>query len=139
MTRRPPLTRSIGTAERHLQALLRSRLAGAGLAFPDWVVLTHLHTGQGVPEVSLTAALTAGKVVEAAAVGARVQGLAGRRLIARGEAGWRLTEAGRATFLPLRAAVAGLTEELESGIPEADIATTHRVLTLLAERAAARA
>ena len=35
----PPLTQSVGSAERSMRALLERHLQGAGLSFPAWTIL----------------------------------------------------------------------------------------------------
>jgi len=142
MSSLPPLTRSIGQAERALRALLGEVLEPAGLSFPEWVALTSLGAGP-MSRGELIRRLVAGRVAEAPVAGAALDDLSARGLIAPVGEGQRAgalarTPAGEAVHRPLGQAVSALTVALYGDLPPDDLDVAHRTLTEIARRAGAR-
>jgi len=152
MTKTPALTRDIGRAERAMRALLEGLLDGAGLSFCEWTVLVFLDGAGPLARGELVRRQVDGRVAAEAKARAAVDGLLSRGLLApneraRGAGGPygdsgapRLapTAAGEAAYRPVRRVVSRVTDELFSGLPEADLEATRRTLEEVARRADAR-
>ncbi|APH72538.1 MarR family winged helix-turn-helix transcriptional regulator [Aquibium oceanicum] len=136
----PPLTRAIGATERTLRDLLDSRLATAGLSFPEWTVLVFLQSGAPMPVPGLLAQLAAGRIAAGAEANSLLARMAAAGLLAvRGEERSetvRLTARGLETARPLLDEVGAITRGLEEGLDAADLAATRRTLAAIAHRAA---
>ena len=74
-------------------------------------------------------------VVHAAAAGLAEQGLISRDPQGGGAARVALTAPGAAGFGQIQDAIGQVTARLYGGLPEADLATAHRVLATVTERA----
>ena len=134
----------IGQAQRATSAILGVVLAEHGTTFERWVVLNALATRAFPPERSklvpgLAGALATGPAaVEAMLDQAEAAGLVrivSARGVVPGAVRVELTAAGRAQHGMLRSDIDHMTEELYSGIPEADLAAAHRVLAEVSWRA----
>lgn len=132
----PPLTRSIGSAERSMRALLDRELAHEGLSFSQWTALvftsaTPLSTQQ------IAQRQLAGHVVanESEAQAAVTDLLARDALSENAEGVLQHSERGHALFLGVSAAVERITSALYGDLPQADLETTHRTLLEVSARA----
>ncbi len=134
----------IGQAQRATAALFGVVLAEHDTTFDQWVVLNALATGALPPERArlvpgLAGALATGPAaVEALLDQAEAAGLARIVSAPGGDPGAvrvELTSAGQALHGMLRLALDHVADELYSGIPEADLAATHRVLVEVTWRA----
>jgi hypothetical protein len=148
----PPLTRDIGQAERAMGALLEPLLDEAGLSFAEWTVLVFLDGAGPLTPDELVRRQVDGRIAPEASARTAVERLLSRGLLApahgahgASEAGGdgedpRLapTAAGEAVFLPVRRAVARVTEGLYGDLPPADLDATHRTLAEVTRRAIAR-
>ncbi len=136
----PPLTRAIGATERTLRDLLDSRLATAGLSFPEWTVLVFLQSGAPQPVPGLLAQLAAGRIAADAEANGVLARMAAAGLLAVGgeerSETVRLTARGLETARPLLDEVGAITRGLEEGLDAADLAATRRTLAAIAQRAA---
>jgi DNA-binding MarR family transcriptional regulator len=134
----------IGQAQRATSAVLGTVLAEHGTSFDRWVLLNALATGAFPPERArlvpgLAAALATGPAAveaiiddgEAAGLARIVSAPGGEPAAVRVE----LTAAGRERHRTLRSAIDRVAEELYAGIPEHDLAATHRVLDEVTRRA----
>ena len=132
----PPLTRTIGATERTLRDLLDSRLATAGLSFPEWTVLVFLQSGAQMPVPGLLAQLAAGRIAAGAEADSLLARMAAAGLLAVRSETVRLTARGLETARPLLDEVGAITRDLEEGLDAADLAATRRTLAAIAHRAA---
>ena len=130
----------IGQAEHATRAVLDRLLARTGTPFRGWVMLNQLAAAGGaLAEDDLTARITHGlKIGEDAvrAVGAELarQGLISRAPTAEGTQ-VALTPAGTASVEQIQGAISQVTQRLYGGLPESELATAHRVLATVTERA----
>lgn len=132
----PPLTRSVGSAERSMRALLEQKLQGANLSFAEWAALAFtnaapLRSGEVVQRQ------TAGHVIADAAGGQEsIDSLVHAGLIAKSQ-GDVLThsEIGKTVFARLSGEIEGITRNLYGDLPIEDLEATHRTLTEIAKRA----
>jgi DNA-binding MarR family transcriptional regulator len=127
------LTRTIGTTERTLQALLHNRLSAHGLSFPEWVILTQT-VGDLTREAMLTA-LRKGRVAEQQSAEIVLAAAESRGLVTEHSGVMRLTPAGGELFAAAKAAVGAATAQLFEGIGETEIALVREVLEQLTHRA----
>jgi DNA-binding MarR family transcriptional regulator len=139
MTSAPTLTgQDIGQAERATRALLDELLVDTGLRFDEWVIVNLLANHDGAPERAAIEALVArGLHIERESARGLIDDLIGRGLVAPigRDARITLTRAGRARFRSVRAGIDRITQRLYGGISADDLATTHRVLAAVTERA----
>lgn len=132
----PPLTRSIGSAERSMRALLEQKLQSANLSFAEWTALAFtsaapLKSGEVVQRQ------IAGHVIADATSGHEsIDGLVRAGLIAKSQ-GDVLThsEEGKTVFARLSAEVEGITRSLYGDLPIEDLEITHLTLTEITKRA----
>lgn len=134
----------IGQAQRATSAVLGVVLTEHGTTFDRWVVLNALATGAFPPGRArlvpgLAGALATGPAaIEALLDQAEAAGLVRIVSAPGGDPGAvrvELTAAGRAQHGTLRSDIDHMTEELYSGIPDADLAAAHRVLVEVTWRA----
>jgi hypothetical protein len=143
MTDTPTLTgQDIAEAQGAVRGLLDKVLAGSGATGNEWVTFRVL-TGRG-PWTSTDTlrdylASQPQLDLDAQSAGSLVNGLQVRGLItsnALGDGGQvQLTAEGTALFASLGRAVAEVTGQLYAGIDRDDLATAHRVLVQVTERA----
>lgn len=153
MTTTPLLTgRDIGQAESALRALLDRVLDSAGLSYLDWTVLSIVGAAGTLARSELMRRQSDAIKIEAAAAAStvdhlRVSGLLDRvdgaraGIAAPGEADderLTLSESGTAVYGALRQRVNGITSDLWSDLPRADLEITHRTLVAITSRANAR-
>lgn len=136
MTKQPPITRVIGTAERHLQALLARELNAAGLSFGEWTVLTFLSAGP-LAAGEVKRRLAAGQIAVGAAGAKLLERMTERQLIEPNDGVLSATAAGQQCVSPVRDRVGQIVGTLLDGVDADDLAATTRTLNLLAERAGA--
>jgi hypothetical protein len=139
MSPTPPLPPIIGRTEKAFGALMGRVLARTGGTFHDWVVL-NLTAGNGEPidRSKLIVGLTDALQIDETAAEAAINELTSGGLLAVSAAVVSLSDAGRERYLGIRAAIDEITASLNADIPADDLATTHRVLTTLSERASAQ-
>ncbi len=139
MTGIPPLTQSIGQAENALRAVLDSLLARTGTTFVQWVTLNMLaRSGTAVPQDQLLRQISGALKLDVPAVLTTLGELATLGLVSTppgDPARIELTALGDAQFQSLRQSIDSVTERLYGDLPMDDLATTHRVLGIVAERA----
>jgi DNA-binding MarR family transcriptional regulator len=130
----------IGQTERALGALMRPVLDRLGATFHQWVALAVTTTNGGtIDRGDLTAYITDALQIDDATVDAAIAELAAAGVLETStESVVALNEAGRKRYDELRTAVGANTVPLFADIPDADLATARRVLTTVAERAAAQ-
>jgi|SRR5215470_19168297 len=137
VTTYPTLTpQVIGQAEKTLNAILDRLLAGPGLTEAQWITLTLTARGAG-PGDQLVTRVAHGLKVDAAQARAHVAELAAARLVQDDGDGSpvRLTTAGERVYGQIRAGVAEVTGRLWGDLPEADLATAGRILSIITDRA----
>ena len=134
----------IGQAQRATSAILAIVLAEHDTTGEEWAVLDALGTRASPPErARLVAALAGASATRTAAVEAVIDDAEAAGLVRiTGAPGCdpdavqvELTAVGRALHGLLREAIDHMARELYSGIPEADLAATHRVLAEVTLRA----
>jgi DNA-binding MarR family transcriptional regulator len=139
MTTAPTLTgQDIGQAERATRALLDELLVATGLRFDEWVIINLLATHDGAPERAAIESLMArGLHIPPENARDLIDEVVRRGLVVPIGRDTRitLTRAGRARFRSVRAGIDRITERLYGGISADDLATTHRVLAAVTERA----
>ncbi len=132
----PPLTQSVGSAERSMRALLERYLQDAGLSFPAWTALVFTNASP----------LTVDQIAQRQISGHVVSSINGARLeidrliqaglIKASESGaLSHTDKGSALFNELSGKVKDITQSLYGDLPGADLEATHRTLLEIAKRA----
>jgi hypothetical protein len=138
---RPTLNgQDIGQAEHATRAVLDRLLARTGTQFHGWVIINLLAAGGGaLGEDELTDRITHGLKISEDAVHAAAAELAWQGLISReptaGGTQVALTPAGTTRFEQIQGGIGQVTQRLYGGLPESDLATAHRVLATVTERA----
>jgi DNA-binding MarR family transcriptional regulator len=128
--------REIGQAERALQGLLSGVLEGTPLVSAEhWVALTAVANEAEPASTARVAEVMRRResVVSATLADLRAAGLL------TDDAGWSPTASGRALHDDVSTKIEALRERINDGLDPQDVAVTQRVLTLVAERAAALA
>jgi DNA-binding MarR family transcriptional regulator len=133
----PPLTQFIGRTERTLRPLMDRVLARTGGTFPQWVALNFTAVnGDSIDRGPLIAGITTALQIDEPAAEATIAELGHEGLLETAPGSpVALSDAGRQRYAAIRAAIDQTTAPLFADIPEADLATTQRVLTTIAERA----
>jgi hypothetical protein len=132
----PPLTRSVGSAERAMRALLERELARENLSFAQWTALVF----------TSTSALSVAKIAQRQIAGHVVTGesetqtaiellLGSGVLSGTPDEGLQHTEKGRGLFKSLSESIEQITNSLYGDLPPADLEATHRTLLEVASRA----
>jgi len=132
----PPLTRSVGSAERAMRALLEHMLASKHLSFAQWTALVFTSFAP-LSTAEIVQRQLAGHVVgnEPEARQA-VEDLIGLSLLTGDpDKLLRHTEEGRDLFASLSKSVEQITGILFGDLPQADLEATHRTLLEIATRA----
>jgi DNA-binding MarR family transcriptional regulator len=132
----PPLTQSVGSAERSMRALLEQKLQEAGLSFPAWTVLVFINASPLSFE-QVTQKQISGHVVSGTADTRRaVDNLIDAGLITANESAMLThTEKGSILFMELSGKIKEITQALYGDLPSADLEATHRTLIEIAKRA----
>jgi hypothetical protein len=131
----PPLnTQVIGQAESALGALLEPLLAGTGITFQQWLVLTVTAASGGrTDRGQLVARISGARKVDGTLVESAIAELAAAGL-ATATGPLALTDAGQNVYERVRGAIDELNAELFAFPPE-DLATAGRVLSIVTARA----
>ena len=132
----PPLTRSIGTAERSLRALLERELEHEGLSFPQWTALVFTSAAplsfKEIAQRQLAGHVVSGEPESQAAV----NDLITRAVLSKNaEGALQHSDRGHALFLGISAAVERITNTLYGDLPQADLEAAHRTLIEISARA----
>ena len=135
MSSYPPLnTQVIGQAESALGALLEPLLAGAGITFQQWLVLTVTAASGGrTDRGQLVARIAGARKIDPAEVESAIAELAAGGL-ATSTGPLALTGSGQDVYQRIRGAIEELNAELFA-FPSEDLATAGRVLSIVTERA----
>jgi hypothetical protein len=125
----PPITRSLGAAERSLRALLERELAKRSLRFAEWTALVFTASAPLEPEEVARRQIAGHIVPEASASVASVERLLTDGLMSRDPEGkLQQTERGQQVFKELSAAIETITQAAYGHIPHGDLDATHRTL-----------
>ena len=142
MTHTPTLTgQDIGQAEKATRAVLDRLLAETRTEFHGWVILNVLGTnGSTLDQNELMGRVVHGLKIDEPTVHAALAELVDHGLISRtpfAETGPQITlmPAGTARFHQVREGIGQITQRLYGGLPTEDLATAHRVLATVTERA----
>lgn len=139
MSDTPTLTgQDIGQAERATRALLDRVLADVQTTFHQSVVLNLTANALAPPEVeALVTRMAQGLKVDPSSARSAIDELiTGALASSSGEpASLALTPAGEARFATIRRGIDQIAERLYGDLPPEDLATTHRILAIVTERA----
>jgi DNA-binding MarR family transcriptional regulator len=142
MTHLPTLTgQDIGQAENATRAVLNRLLTDTGTGFHGWVILNLLGTNDSTLDRNdLVARVVHGLKIDESAVHAALAELIGDGLVGptpTGTSGAQitLTPAGSTRFQQITDGIRQITHRLYGGLPAEDLATAHRVLATVTERA----
>jgi DNA-binding MarR family transcriptional regulator len=127
----------IGQAHKATNAVLERLLADTGMSFVDWVTMNAIATSEPVvTEDAITQRVAFGLKVDEASVGSAMDELIAAGLLARtSDSTVELTSAGRQRYQRVRAGIDELSARFYGDVPAADLATAHRVLALVTDRA----
>ena len=132
----PPLSRTLGPAERALRALLDRELARERLSFPEWTALVFTRSSPLTSDEIARRQLAGYVVADASEAHEAVAALIRAGLLARDtDARLSQTEQGRRVFADISEAVERVTEALWGDLPVADLEATHRTLAEVTARA----
>ena len=132
----PPLTQSVGSAERSMRALLERHLQDAGLSFPAWTVLVFTNTSPLSIEQVVQRQISGHVVSGADKSRQAIEQLINTGLITANASGMLTpTEKGSILFKDLSSKVKDITQALYGDLPGADLEATHRTLLEIARRA----
>ncbi|MGH9288609.1 MAG: MarR family winged helix-turn-helix transcriptional regulator [Acidimicrobiales bacterium] len=139
MSQTPTLTgQDIGQAERATRAVLDALLAETGTTFHQWVILNVMAGAASPVELDpLVQRLTHGlKIDRPTALGA-IDEVVAKGLVSRsgGPVRLALTPAGDTRFRAVRHGIDQITHRLYDDLPPEDLATAHRILAIVTERA----
>lgn len=138
MTDTPTLNgQIIGQAERATRAVLDVLLAETGTDFVEWVTLNVLHgSGASADASDLVARVGSGLKIDGSVALESLRSLIALGLVAGSASGSiELTDAGRSRHEQIRAGIATISSRLYRDLPQDDLATAGRVLTLITARA----
>jgi hypothetical protein len=135
----PPLTRSVGSAERSMRALLERKLQGANLSFLEWTTLvfssaSHLSSEQVVQQqIGSRVAADAAEAHSAisALVAAGFMAIDSDNMLVK-------TGKGAGLFATLSHEIEEIALTLYGDLPIADLEATHRTLMEITKRASHR-
>src|SRR5260370_3459341 len=135
-TTAPLLTPQIvGQAENAHKPFLVRILAPTGTTMSQWVALTMTAAAGGAVEAEQLAAQIAGALkVDPVAARDTIAELVAKRLLADEASRVGFTEAGRARYGEIRAAVDAIIATVYGDIPTEDLVTAGRVLTVITAR-----
>lgn len=137
-TTAPPLNPQVlGLAENAHRAVLNRILAGTGLSYPRWAVLTVTAVaGDIVDRDQVVGRVTSALKAEVDEVLKSIDWLATSGLLETVPGrGLRLTESGRVGYSEIRRRIDEVMGRVYRGVPAEDLATAGRVLTLVTQRA----
>jgi hypothetical protein len=132
-------TQIIGQTEKALNAILDRQLAGTGLTEPQWVALTlTVASGWTVARDQLIGRVAGALKVGEAEARARVTELAAAQLLEAPDGDGSLvkvTDPGQLVHGQIRTVVTQITQRLWGDLPDEDLATAGRVLSIVLARA----
>jgi hypothetical protein len=132
----PPLTQSVGSAERSMRALLERHLQDAGLSFAAWTALVFTNAATLTLEQVAQRQISGHVVSGADEARQAIEKLTEAGLIAANENDiLTQTDKGSALFKELSGKIKNLTQTLYGDLPSADLEATHRTLLEIAKRA----
>lgn len=136
MSETPTLTgQDIGQAEKATRSVLDRLLAETGTEFHGWVILNLLASnGSALHQDELTNSVVHGLKITQSEVHAALDLLVGQELVSRTPE-VTLTPTGTARAQQIREDIGRITQRLYGGLPTEDLATAHRVLAAVTERA----
>jgi len=133
---RPPIGLQLTRVSKAVSRAFDDALAAAGGSVPVWLVLLSLKTQHWQNQRELAAAVG----IQEATLTHHLNAMAGQGLLTRERDPSnrrihqvRLTEAGEAAFLRLRAAAVGFDERLRAGLSDAEVTDLDRLLARLAD------
>jgi hypothetical protein len=131
----PPLsTQVIGQTESALGALLEPLLAGTGITFHQWLVLTvTAASGASIDRGQLITRISVARKLDGATVETAIAELTAAGLVTA-DGPVALTDVGRTRYHRIRGALEEITARLFDFPPE-DLATVGRVLSIVTSRA----
>lgn len=132
----PPLTQSIGSAERSMRALLEQNIQEAKLSFPAWTALVFINASPLTFD-QIAQRQISGRIVPSAADSRReIDGLIDTGLVSVDDRDV-LTHTGKGSvlFAQLSGKVKDITQALYGDLPSMDLETTHRTLLEITKRA----
>ena len=132
----PPLTQSVGSAERSMRALLERHLQDAGLSFPAWTILVFTNASPLSVDQIAQRQISGHVVSNINEARLEVDHLMQVGLIEASESGaLSHTDKGSALFNELSGKVKDITQSLYGDLPGADLEATHRTLLEISKRA----
>ena len=132
----PLLTRSIGSAERSMRALLEQKLQSANLSFAGWTVLAFTSAAP-LRSSEVVQRQIAGHVIADVAGGQEsIDSLVHAGLIAKSQDDILThSEMGKTVFVRLSGEIEAITHNLYGDLPIEDLEATHRTLMEITKRA----
>ena len=132
----PPLTQSVGSAERSMRALLERHLQGAGLSFPAWTILVFTNASPLTVDQIAQRQISGHVVSNINEARLEIDRLIQAGLLKASESGeLSHTDKGSALFNELSGKVKDITQSLYGDLPGVDLEATHRTLLEIAKRA----
>lgn len=132
----PPLTQSVGSAERSMRALLERHLHGAGLSFPAWTILVFANASPLTVDQIAQRQISGHIVSNINEARLEIDRLIQAGLLKASERGeLSHTDKGSALFNELSGKIKDITQSLYGDLPGVDLAATHRTLLEIAKRA----
>ena len=132
----PPLTQSVGSAERSMRALLERHLQDAGLSFAAWTALVFTNASPLTIEQVVQRQISGHVVSGVDEARQTIQKLTETGLIIADESDMLMhTDKGATLFQELSGKVKDITQSLYGDLPSADLEATHRTLLEIAKRA----
>lgn len=132
----PPLTQSVGAAERSMRALLERHLQDVRLSFPGWISLVFTNASPLTVDQIAQRQLSGHVVSSIDEVRLEIDTLLQAGLLkASGSGALSHTDEGSALFIELSGKVKDVTQSLYGDLPSEDLEATHRTLLEIAKRA----
>jgi len=131
----PANARSLALAHYAARGVLEHVLAAHGVTFQQQVALRAAAAVELLTPAELVAEVQGALKADPVDIGATVEALVTKGLLARAGARLRVTDAGRDVLDATATDIAPLSARIWDGIPAADLAAAGRVLALVAERA----
>jgi DNA-binding MarR family transcriptional regulator len=139
MSQTPTLTgQDIGQAEKATRAVLDALLAETDITFHQWVILNVMADSASPVELdALAQRLTHGLKIDRPTALGVIDDVVAKGLVSRSgrPVSLMLTPAGDARHRAIRRGIDQITERLYGDLPPEDLATAHRILAIVTERA----
>jgi DNA-binding MarR family transcriptional regulator len=137
MTDAPILTsRTIGETENALQAILARALTGTALDFHAWVALKLVsETNPPISEADAIEELVNGLKIDRRAAVEVIAKLDDRGIVTKTDGALALTAEGTSLYQRLNGEIRQVAQQMWAGLDAKDLATAHRVLSTIKERA----